>query len=47
MEVTMGLFVESIASDGLVYCYDPIQYGEEAQSTSSPCSFERSEEPKI
>ena len=34
MEVTMGLFVESIASDGLVYCYDPIQYGEEAQSTA-------------
>ena len=30
----MGLFVESIASDGLVYCYDPIQYGEEAQSTA-------------
>ena len=24
--VSMGLFVESIASDGLVYCYDPIQY---------------------
>ena len=34
MEVTMGLFVESIASDGLVYCYDPIQYGEEVQSTA-------------
>ena len=34
MGVLMGLFVESIASDGLVYCYDPIQYGEEVQSTA-------------
>lgn len=28
----MGLFVESIASEGLVYCYDPIQYGDKVQS---------------
>ncbi|MGB2038386.1 MAG: hypothetical protein ACPHX8_07965 [Candidatus Poseidoniaceae archaeon] len=34
MEVPMGLFIESIASDGLVYCYDPIQYGDEVQSTA-------------